>query len=336
MNPTFPQNAFGVTSTIPIEVPLAAGRQVVDLNNLFITSPDPLRYVRVAEAAGFPRNCCSWIRGLYGLIRECGIKRVIFVTGGDCSNTHALMETLQPDLSEVFTFSFPLPGEKEALSNEIDRFCTAFGVTRQQAEQKGNDLAEIRRMLEELDRRTWQTETVSGVENFQWLVSASDFQGNPETFQTSLRQFLNRTSASKKHVRAVRLGLLGVPPIQSDLLQVIEELGGKVVFNEIPRQFALLGPSSDLTERYLEYTYPYGVRQRIDDIRQEIRRRNIHGLIHYTQSFCHRQIHDIVLRRELSTPILTIEGENPGPCDNRTRLRIESFLEIQENTGRQI
>ncbi|HNV72966.1 MAG TPA: 2-hydroxyacyl-CoA dehydratase, partial [Candidatus Ozemobacteraceae bacterium] len=178
-----------MTSTIPIEVPLAAGRQIIDLNNLFINAADPLRYVRIAEAAGFPRNCCAWIRGLYGLIQDLRIRRVIFVTGGDCSNTHALMETLKPDLSEMLTFSYPYPGEKEALSREIDRFCSAFAITRTQAEQKGTELSKIRQMLAELDRLTWQTDTISGEDNFRWLVSSSDFQGNPATYQSALSLF---------------------------------------------------------------------------------------------------------------------------------------------------
>lgn len=332
MNTPFPENAFGITSTIPIEVPLAAGHQVIDLNNLFITANDPLRYVRLAEAAGFPRNCCSWIRGLYGLIRERQIKKVIFVTGGDCSNTHALMETLIPEVREVQTFSFPFPGEKSELSREIDRFCSVMGTTRDLAEKKGNELADIRRALAELDRQTWESGTVTGEENFQWMVSASDFQGDPDSFRTSLTAFLAARPREGSPASGVRLGLLGVPPIQSDLPKVIEQLGGKLVFNEIPRQFALLNPNSDLAERYLEYTYPYGVLKRVEDIQREVEKRDIRGLIHYTQSFCHRQIHDITLRRELSVPILTIEGENPAPCDNRTRLRIESFLEILENT----
>jgi len=125
-----------------------------------------------------------------------------------------------------------------------------------------------------------------------------------------------------------RLGILGVPPIQTDLLDLIERLGSRVVYNEIPRQFAMIGPAPDLVTRYLEFTYPYGGAPRMEDIAAETERRRIDGLIHYTQAFCHRQIHDILLRQKLGIPILTIEGDAPGPCDARTRLRLESFIEI--------
>jgi benzoyl-CoA reductase/2-hydroxyglutaryl-CoA dehydratase subunit BcrC/BadD/HgdB len=56
--------------------------------------------------------------------------------------------------------------------------------------------------------------------------------------------------------------------------------------------------------------------------------RQIDALIHYTQSFCFRQIQDIILRKEFKIPILSLEGDNPGKIDARTRVRIESFVEM--------
>jgi benzoyl-CoA reductase/2-hydroxyglutaryl-CoA dehydratase subunit BcrC/BadD/HgdB len=67
---------------------------------------------------------------------------------------------------------------------------------------------------------------------------------------------------------------------------------------------------------------------RIRDIRQAVEERGIHGLIHYTQTFCHRQIHDVLLRESLGLPILTLEGDRPGPLDGRTLTRLETFFEV--------
>lgn len=328
--PPFPPDALGITSTIPLEVPLAAGRRVIDLNNLFVRSADPSWFIRRAEAEGFPRTCCSWIRGLYGLLRTAGIEGAIFVTGGDCSNTHAMMETLLPALRTVFTFSFPVPPAREALHLELERFAAAFGTTLAAAEAMGRRLAPIRAALAELDRLTWEELRVTGAENHQWLVSASDFGGDPDTFARDLERFLATVRTRPARRPALRLGVLGVPPIMTDLHTFLEARGAAVVYNEIPRQFAMLDdqPAGTLVDRYLAYTYPYGVGPRVTDIRRESERRRLDGLIHYTQAFCHRQIHDIVFHRELAIPMLTIEGEAPGPCDPRTRLRLESFLEI--------
>ena len=61
---------IGITSTIPVEVVLAAGDVPVDLNNVFINDPDPARFIRYAEDAGYPRNICCWIKGLFGLVMQ--------------------------------------------------------------------------------------------------------------------------------------------------------------------------------------------------------------------------------------------------------------------------
>ena len=87
----------------------------------------------------------------------------------------------------------------------------------------------------------------------------------------------------------------------------------------------------DIVEQYARYTYPYDIFGRIEDIAREINRRHIRGLIHYTQSFCFRQIQDLILRKHIAVPILTIEGESPGQLDARTRARIESFLEMLDD-----
>ena len=62
--------SVGITTTIPSEIVYAAGLRPVDLNNRFITSDDPAKMVEDAEHAGFPRNVCSWIKGIYSAARD--------------------------------------------------------------------------------------------------------------------------------------------------------------------------------------------------------------------------------------------------------------------------
>ena len=83
-----------------------------------------------------------------------------------------------------------------------------------------------------------------------------------------------------------------------------------------------------LVDQYLAYTYPYVIFHRLDAIIPELERRNVHGIIHYVQSFCHRHIEDLVLRKKLSLPILTLEGETPGNVDERTKIRLQAFIEM--------
>ncbi|MGC8862159.1 MAG: 2-hydroxyacyl-CoA dehydratase family protein, partial [Armatimonadota bacterium] len=109
---------------------------------------------------------------------------------------------------------------------------------------------------------------------------------------------------------------------------VIENIGARVVFNEVQRQFTMPFDTEDLVEQYLLYTYPYDIFGRIQDIKREVERRRIAGLIHYTQSFCYRQIQDLIIRRHINVPILTMEGDAPGKLDARTKVRLESFVEM--------
>ena len=47
---------IGITTTVPIEVLMAAGYTPVDLNNVFIGNTERERLVNIAERAGFPQN----------------------------------------------------------------------------------------------------------------------------------------------------------------------------------------------------------------------------------------------------------------------------------------
>ena len=87
----------------------------------------------------------------------------------------------------------------------------------------------------------------------------------------------------------------------------------------------------DIVDQYLEYTYPYDINGRVRDIEKAIKERKLDGLIHYTQTFCYRQLYDIVLRESLSVPILTLEGDRAGEIDSRTAFRIETFVEMLGN-----
>jgi benzoyl-CoA reductase/2-hydroxyglutaryl-CoA dehydratase subunit BcrC/BadD/HgdB len=54
----------------------------------------------------------------------------------------------------------------------------------------------------------------------------------------------------------------------------------------------------------------------------------VDAVIHYAQSFCYRQIEDLIIRREIKLPILTLEGDKPGRMDARTRMRVDAFLDM--------
>ncbi len=318
----------GLTTTVPVEIVYAAGLVPLDLNNVFVTSSDPERLLGLAETAGFPRTVCAWIKGIYGAVLERGIGRIIAVTGGDCSNTVALAEVLERRGVTVHRFDFPLDRDRAALQRSMDRLVTELSTSWDEVISVGRRLERIRAKLRLLDRMTFDHNVVRGWENHLFLVSSSDFNGNPDGYEADLDRFLDEAARRPPCTETIRLGFLGVPPAFTNLYETVESLGGRVVFNEVQRQFSLPDGEEDPVDAYLAYTYPYGIEGRIRDIGQAVRDRGIHGLIHYTQTFCHRQIHDILLRESLDPPMLTLEGDRPGPLDGRTLTRLETFLEM--------
>jgi benzoyl-CoA reductase/2-hydroxyglutaryl-CoA dehydratase subunit BcrC/BadD/HgdB len=319
----------GFTSTIPVEIILAAGDIPIDLNNLFINDPESLRYVRLAEEAGYPRNICGWIKGLYGVVVDTGcVDVVIALTQGDCSSTLALVETLMVHGVSVIPFEYPFSRDRDLLRLQIAKLAKALGQDIHAGQEWLERLRPLRMKLAEIDRLTWQEGTVSGSENHALLVSASDFCGDVIAFQNRIDDFLKEISKRKALPGDIRLGYIGVPPVWSGLHDYLELQGARIVFNETQRQFSMSSAERDIVEQYLRYTYPYGVFARLEDITAAVSERAIDGIIHYTQSFCFRQIEDMIFRKKLQIPILTIEGDQPAPLDDRTRLRINAFIEM--------
>lgn len=320
---------IGMTTTVPVEVILAAGHVPIDLNNVFITGTEPVRKVEAAEDAGYPRNICGWIKGLYSTVvgSDC-VDAVIAVTQGDCSNTHALMETWQMAGVRVIPFAYPFDRDVDLLRLQMNKMLEAMGTDWDRVLVIKADMDRVRRKVAEIDRLTWQENRVSGADNHLFQVSCSDFNSDVTRFEADVDAFLEQAVQAPVRREGLRLGYIGVPPIFTDLYSYVESMDARVVFNEVQRQFAMPYDEPDIIEQYRRYTYPYGIFGRLDDIQAEIERRHLDGVIHYVQSFCYRQIEDIIVRKKLKVPILTIEGDKPGCMDARTRLRVDGFIEM--------
>lgn len=320
---------IGITTTVPSEVILASGNIPVDLNNIFITSANRGDYIAAAERDGYPRNVCGWIKGIYGCLRDKpDIHTIVAVTQGDCSNTHALMETLEIEGVRSIPFAYPYNRDKRLLKEEIERLASELGTDMESAEDMRENLEPVRKMLDRLDELTWKENRITGGENHTWLVSSSDFNSDVRKYSGELASFLDAAAGREPIVRSIRLAYIGVPPILDDLYDIIDELGACVVLNEVQRQFSMPERSGDIVEQYLAYTYPYSIFHRLRYIAKEIEKREIHGVVHYVQSFCHRHIEDLIVRKKLDVPVLTIEGEAPGDVDARTKIRIQAFIEM--------
>ena len=321
---------IGITTTVPSEILLAAGCQPIDLNNVFISDTDPEHLVTKAERAGFPINCCTWIKGIYGTVMERNIESVICVTNGDCSNTQMLMEVLK--LKGVNTIPFAYPNSPNLLHMQacLESLAKTLGTKVDEAEKVRIELEQARSLARELDEITWKDAIVGGFENHYWLVSASDFAGDMSEYEKGLGRLLTECQSRKPYSdNMLRLAYIGVPPVFArDLYRFLERNGARVVFNEIQRQFAMPNKCNSLSEQYSKYTYPYSLSQRIDDILPELKERRVDGVIHYVQAFCHRGIGDIVLREHIKLPMLTVEGNNEYNLTQHLKTRFEAFLDV--------
>ena len=119
----------GLTTTIPVEIVLAAGLKPVDLNNIFINTERPEQLIRQAESVGFSHNSCAWIKGIYSTVINRGVKNVIAVTGGDCSNTIALSELLIERGVNVIHFDYPVHRDRDLLRTQMGKLINFFSVT---------------------------------------------------------------------------------------------------------------------------------------------------------------------------------------------------------------
>lgn len=318
---------IGFTTSFPVEVLSASGHIPIDLNNIFLTQ-DAERHVHSAEIKGFPRTICTWIKGNFTAALSSSLDEVLGVVQGDCSNGHSLLDMIHEEGLPVYRFSFPPEKEYKALDAEICRLEAHYGVSRRETLAAKTRLDGIRAKLRVLDEWTWKQRIVSGKENHLWLVNSSDFNGNPDKYEEELDSFMRMAEQRDPLPTRLRLAYLGVPPIYKNIYDTISEQGGDVLFNEVQRQFSMPFSCTDIVEQYLVYTYPYSVYDRLKDIQEQLQLRNIDAVISYTQSFCHLQIDNMLLKKYIKLPFLNLEGDQPEEMDSRTLLRLESFFEV--------
>ena len=334
------QKTAAFTTTVPVEVILASGYRPLDLNNIFVTAASPALLVEKAEFAGFAGSSCAWIKGLYSVLTSPDLNKdfgvFIAVTEGDCSNAKVLEQIVAMETGiRTFIFNFPYQRDIAKMRSEIERFAGFMETDYKSCVRVWENLKSLRKKLKIIDETSYlHPGSVTGEENHLFLVSSSDFCGNPLEYEQKVDDFIKELEHRKQREDKSRkkIGYLGVPPIVP-IHSFLEARNATVVYNEIQREFAMLDECATLEEQYVNYTYPYSAAFRFEKAVREIKKRNLDGIIHYVQSFCHRQLEDIILRQILKNygidiPLLTLEFDKPADkIDARVATRIEAFLE---------
>lgn len=328
---------IGITTTVPQEILLAAGYTPVDMNNLFITSEEYLSYIESAEEAGFPKSMCAWIKGIFGACLKHKIGEIVGVVEGDCSNTHSLIAVLKRYGIKVHSFGYPHSQSKDMLYSAMNTLAESLGTTLSKAEKFLKKTSAMHALAQKLDILTVEGK-VTGFENHLWQVSQSDFNSNIKKYSEELSLVISTAERRIPNSDFIRLGYIGVPPMTGDIYEFSSTQGAEIIFNEVQREFAFprFEKYTSLTEKYLDFTYPYCIDGRISEIKKNIQARRLDGIIHYTQAFCHRAVEDIIFKAELGVPVLHIEGDRYNSIDARTKLRLETFIDMLKDKKRGI
>jgi benzoyl-CoA reductase/2-hydroxyglutaryl-CoA dehydratase subunit BcrC/BadD/HgdB len=240
------------------------------------------------------------------------------------------MEVLKHKGLTVIPFAYPEQPDTQQMQHSLETLAETLGTTLEDANSVRDELKPSRRLAMKLDQLTWQQGLVSGGENHLWLVSTSDFNQDHHRYYQQLGKLLDDCSKRQPYPSEwLRLAYIGVPAVYGqDLYRYLESNGARVVFNEIQRQFAMPEPGNSLAEQYCNYTYPYSIYKRLEDITTELKRRRVDGVIHYVQAFCHRGIGDIIFRDTLDRPMLTLEGNDDFSLTHHIKTRLEAFLDM--------
>ncbi|RKZ33161.1 2-hydroxyacyl-CoA dehydratase, partial [bacterium] len=297
------EKRIGITGMMPIEIIFDSGSVPLDVRNFFLYHPDRMNFVQRAEMDGFPHNAGLLEKGIYGTIMEEKIQEVIVIIQNDCINGWTLRKMLELQGVTVHTFTFPPENNREMIEMQINELAERLGLANlNNLDYWKFRLNEARELAHKIDELTWNSNLVSGYENHKYLTSTTDFEGDLDVFMTKLYNFLNELKTAKPFKQKVRLALIGEPPLCTEIYKIVEKCGARIVFNEVQRQYTIPFSSSDLIDQYLKYTYPYSISGRVKDIKEQIKKRKIHGIIHCVNTHGSGFADDLIFRRQLGLP----------------------------------
>jgi len=343
LNLTSPK--IGITALVPPEIIFASKCVPYDLNNI------------IPNSNITPRSkLCAWtaIWREMLLSGDISVNGLVVVAGGDCHN--ALVDGQKAaSFTKVHYFFYPFDGEHSYLEKQMrllaefltkkvkrsvkdketnKKFDSSLNVLYPNNLNKiGNKIKKLKEELYALDKIRLE-KCVCSSEVFRLLVSASDMQSNLLKMERELKK-LKKYIHSKDKKEAHRIALVGVPPIYHDFHKVASSFGLEIVFDELPYEFIRHSGNSfsTLAKSYSKYTFAREIKYRLGFLEKELRKRKIDGIIHYTQFACHHVLEDEIIRKELSFPILTVQGDLPRKTPEQIKLRLEAFAEMLSKKG---
>jgi hypothetical protein len=306
---------IGITALVPPELIFACGGEPFDVNNV------------IPVSRKYPKNkLCAWTAIWKEMLikKEIAVESLIVVAGGDCHN--ALVDGQNVAMGGLPThfFFYPFDGDPEYLESQLYRLCGFLGDI--QFTEKPGEVMELKKLGQMIDKKRSYGK-ISSAEAFSILISFSDLRGDMDGFRKAIASIKESDFGLNN-----RVALIGVPPIYYDFHEVAQSLGLQVVFDELPYEFIRHGGTDikEMARDYCNYTFARSLGFRINFLREELEKRKVDGVIHYTQFACHHMLEDELFREELDYPMLTLQGDLPGNTPQQIKLRLEAFREMLE------
>ncbi|UCF07698.1 MAG: 2-hydroxyacyl-CoA dehydratase [Thermoplasmata archaeon] len=306
-------NTVGITALVPPELIFACRMSPCDINNSV-----PKAGLRPAS------KLCAWTAVWRDMIlaRQLEIDRLVVVAGGDCHN--ALVDGQKVEYSGVPThyFFYPFEEDYSFLCEQLEKLSSFLGGIEDPS--MFDAVARLKERTLDIDRKRKEGD-ISAINAFEIMVAASDMKGDLNKFEDMVDNVKEEPVEYK-----ARIALLGVPPIHYDFHKILKSLGLHVVYDELPYEFTrLTGRNMDeLAKNYLNYTFARKLSFRLDFLEKELKRRNVDGVIHYTQFACHHLLEDDMMRKRLDYPWLVIQGDMPHRTPSQVKTRLEAFAEM--------
>ena len=311
------QKKIAITALVPPELIFACNGKPFDINNVI---PGSKKYPR--------SKLCAWTAIWQEMLskREVNIDSLIVVAGGDCHN--ALVDGQKVAMSGIRThfFFYPFDGDPDYLESQLYKLSDFLGNI-VSPEQPGK-IRELKKLGQKIDKKRSDGK-ISSCDAFRIMISFSDLMGDLDKF----REVISSTKEQKIDLDN-RVALIGVPPIFHDFHDVAQSLGLAVVFDELPFEFIRHSGTDihEIAHDYCNYTFARPLDFRIKFLQNELEKRKVDGVIHYTQFACHHMLEDDIMRSKLDYPVLTIQGDLPGNTPEQIKLRLEAFREALERS----
>lgn len=192
------------------------------------------------------------------------------------------------------------------------------------------------------DLRERDPPLISGVEALEMVLSSmiTPKAEHNDLLDQLLSGIADRASLPEK---GVRLLVSGSEMDNTELIKLVENLGGSVVADDLSsgsRYFwNLAGSDPDplraISKRYLDMTpssFMYHYEERFEHVKEMVKRYNVEGAILFVLKFCDTHLFDAPLLmeelKELDLPVLFLEGEHSMGGIAQLKTRIEAFVEM--------